>query len=102
MTESATTQVSTYPQLARCTSTLATTPTATLVTALQTGAATCRVLANYVDATTSQFQWDTNARVVTPQIEILYQHYDVPGAQPTPGRKSGLLSSQVKLRNPGS
>ena len=82
-------------QLVRCRSTAATTATATFGTF-----SGCRALANYVNgsASVSRFSWDSTTRIVTPSLEIAYQH----PVLPTGGHTTGVLTSRVRLRNPAS
>ncbi len=58
----------------------------------------CRVLANHVDGATSDLRWDNVARIVTLNLEIEYAH----SILPTGSQTTGVLTSQVKLRNPSS
>lgn len=63
----------------------------------------CRVLANYVDGSTSTFAWDATNRVVTPTIEVRYRNPRLPGgtSAATGGfQTTGQLTSRVRLRNP--
>ena len=64
---------------------------------------TCRVLANNVNTATSGFlatdisnPADFTADVVTLQLEILYTNPALPGGS----QRTGMLRSQVRLRNP--
>ena len=63
----------------------------------------CRVLANYVDGSTSSFAYDAGNKVVTPTIEVRYRNPRLPGGTSAAAggfQTTGLLTSRVKLRNP--
>ena len=83
----------TNAQLVRCRSAAATTATASFG-----DFSGCRVLANYVNGGPSTFSWDSPGNVVTVTLEVEYRHPILP----TGSRRTGVLTSRVRVRNVAS